>query len=300
MPVERRKRKGKREGRTKRKRLRAIAQKKRGRPLLFVSRAHFRPFSARCRLDRRASRRFCRKKYAPHGHAPRRLPAAARRRPGTEGQSPVTLPGTTPAIPGRPRAARRIPTLPRPCAPGRTSRKTPLGGRTGAPTLAAIRRPRGRASRLAQASWERLRAMRRGRRGKSPVTLPGTTPRQKDAHAASPDGRGKPSGDDRRAASPSPAPRPARLSREALAPPFGRWTAKDEETEADNAPPTCQFPAREEAVHLSPPLPPLVLPPIPPLLATVSRAFGAPTGFFCRTGKRSEHWPTALTGRPLA
>ena len=32
--------------------------------------------------------------------------------------------------------------------------------------------------------------MRRGRRGKSPVTLPGTTPRQKDAHAASPDGRG--------------------------------------------------------------------------------------------------------------
>ena len=186
MPVERRKRKGKREGRTKRKRLRAIAQKKRGRPLLFVSRAHFRPFSARCRLDRRASRRFCRKKYAPHGHAPRRLPAAARRRPGTEGQSPVTLPGTTPAVPGRPRAARRIPTLPRPCAPGRTSRKTPPGGRTAAPTLAAIRWPRGRASRLAQASRERLRAMRRGRRGKSPGTLPGTTPRQKDAHAASP------------------------------------------------------------------------------------------------------------------
>ena len=276
MPVERRKRKGKREGRTKRKRLRATAQKKRGRPLLFVSRAHFRPFSARCRLDWRASRRFCHKKYAPHGHAPRRLPAAARRRPGTEGQSPVTLPGTTPAIPGRPRAARRI------------------------PTLAAIRWPRGRASRLAQASRERLRAMRRGRRGKSPGTLPRTTPRQKDAHAASPDGRGKPSGDDRRAASPSPAPRQAWLSREALAPPFGRWTAKDEEAGADNAPPTCQFSAREEAVHLSPPLPPLVLPPIPPLLATVSRAFGAPTGFFCRTGKRSEHWPTALTGRPLA
>ena len=118
-------------------------------------------------------------------------PRAARRRPGTEGQSPVTLPGTTPAIPGRPRAARRIPTLPRPCAPGRTSRKTPPGGRTAAPTLAAIHRPRGRASRLAQASRERLRAMRRGRRGKSPVTLPRTTPRQKDAHAASPDGRRK-------------------------------------------------------------------------------------------------------------
>ena len=98
----------------------------------------------------------------------------------------MTLPGTTPAIPGRPRAARRIPTLPRPCAPGRTSRKTPPGGRTGAPTLAAIHRPRGRASRLAQASRERLKAMRRGRRGKSPGTLPRTTPRQKDAHAASP------------------------------------------------------------------------------------------------------------------
>ena len=67
----------------------------------------------------------------------------------------------------------------------------PLRGRTGAPTLAAIHRPRGRASRLAQASRERLRAMRRGRRGKSPVTFPGTTPRQKDAHAASPDGRRK-------------------------------------------------------------------------------------------------------------
>ena len=100
-------------------------------------------------------------------------PRAARRRPGTEGQSPVTLPGTTPAIPGRPRAARRIPTLPRPCAPGRTSRKTPPGGRTGAPTLAAIHRPRSRASRLAQASRERLRAMRRGRRGKAPGRFPG-------------------------------------------------------------------------------------------------------------------------------
>ena len=33
--------------------------------------------------------------------------------------------------------------------------------------------------------------MRRGRRGKSPGTLPRTTPRQKDAHAASPDGRRK-------------------------------------------------------------------------------------------------------------
>ena len=289
MPVERRKRKGKREGRTKRKRLRATAQKKRGRPLLFVSRAHFRPFSARCRLDRRASRRFCRKKYASCGHAPRRLPAAARRRPGTEGQSPVTLPGTTPAVPRRPRAARRIPTLPRPCAPSYTRREMPLRGRTGAPTLAAIHISRGRVNFLAQASWKRLRAMRRGRRGKAPGRFPGQRRARRTPTPQAPTDAAKPGGAGDRAAPPSPAPRQARLSREALAPPFGRWTAKDEEAGADNAPPTCQFPAREEAVHLSPPLPPLVLPPIPPLLATVSRAFGAPTGFFCRTGKRSEH-----------
>ena len=132
----------------------------------------------------------------------------------------------------------------------------PLRGRTAAPTLAAIHRPRGRASRLAQASRERLRAMRRGRRGKSPGTLPRTTPRQKDAHAASPDGRRKPSGDDRRAASPLPATRQARHAHGGLSRPFGRWTGADEEARLDNAPSACQSPAFPACPPPQPPLPP--------------------------------------------
>ena len=98
--------------------------------------------------------------------------------------------------------------------------------------------------------------MRRGRRGKSPVTLPGTTPRQKDAHAASPDGRRKPSGDDRRAASPLPARRQARHAHGGASRPFGRWTGADEEARLDNAPSACQSPAFPACPPPQPPLPP--------------------------------------------
>ena len=98
--------------------------------------------------------------------------------------------------------------------------------------------------------------MRRGRRGKSPGTLPRTTPRQKDAHAASPDGRRKPSGDDRRAASPLPARRQARHAHGGLSRPFGRWTGADEEARLDNAPSACQSPAFPACPPPQPPLPP--------------------------------------------
>ena len=120
--------------------------------------------------------------------------------------------------------------------------------------------------------------MRRGRRGKSPVTFPRTTPRPKDAHAASPDGRRKARrrGRSRRFSVACHAPSPARPRRR------GQAVRPVDRRRRRSAIGQCAVSVSISGLSClstSAAPPPPSSSPLPPACPRlVSRAFGAPTG----------------------
>lgn len=100
--------------------------------------------------------------------------AAARRRPGTGGRAAGTLPGTTPAVPRRPRAARRTRQRPRLCARCQMSLEMPLRWRTDAPKGASYILALGEGPTASHRRSEEARGvLARAARQKPPGRFPG-------------------------------------------------------------------------------------------------------------------------------